>query len=193
MEVDAYALSTIAGYTSTEKGNLVEEDITTKPLAALNKAFVYFAEHEVPSEDQVAFVSPKMINALRTTDEVTRFLGQTDFSADKDVKFEITKYQGRDLITVSPARLRTNINLVATGYEGGYKWGENSKEINFLMVAKSAVMHVVKYQKVKVIGGEANLAARGFDGYTIFARIYHDVFVPDNKQVAIYCSVAPKS
>lgn len=60
------------------------------------------------------------------------------------------------------------------------------------MVAKSAVMHIVKYQKVKIVSGEANLAARGFDGYTIFARIYHDVFVPDNKRVAIYCSVAAK-
>ena len=54
------------------------------------------------------------------------------------------------------------------------------------MVAKSAVMHVVKYEKVKVIDGDTNLAARGFDGYTVFARIYHDVFVPENKQVAIY-------
>ena len=187
-EVDAYALSTIAGYTSADLGNYVEEDVTEKPLAALNRAFVHFANKEVPAEDQVAFVSPKMINALRETNEVTKFLGQTDFTANKDVRFEITKYQGRDLITVSPERLKTKIQLTATG-NGGYTWGPDSKEINFLMVAKSAVMHVVKYQKVKVISGEANLAARGFDGYTIFARIYHDVFVPDNKKVALYCSV----
>ena len=189
-EVDAYALSTIASYCTENLGNLVEEDVAAKPLEALNRAFTYFANKEVPAADQVAFVSPKFINALRQTNEVTKFLGQTDFSADKDVKFEITKYQGRDLITVSPERLRTNIELVATGYEGGYRWGEGSKEINFLMVAKSAVIHVVKYQKVRIISGEANLAARGFDGYTIFARIYHDVFVPDNKRVALYCSVA---
>ena len=192
-EVDAYALSTIASYCTTNLGNLVTEDPTEKPLAALNRAFTYFANKEVPASDQVAFVSPKFINALRETNEVTKFLGQTDFSADKDVKFEITKYQGRDLITVSPERLRTNIVLVDSGYEGGYYWGEDSKEINFLMVAKSAVMHVVKYQKVKIVSGEANLAARGFDGYTIFARIYHDVFVPDNKRVALYCSLAADS
>ena len=189
-EVDAYALSTIAGYCSEGLGNLVEEDITTKPLAKLNAAFTYFAEHEVPADDQVAFVSPKTINALRETDEVTRFLGQTDFGAGKDTKFEITKYQGRDLITVAPSRLRTKIALIDTEtYDGGYGWKEGSRAINFLMVAKSAVMHVVKYNKVKVVSGEANLAARGFDGYTIFARIYHDVFVPDNKRVALYCSV----
>lgn len=190
-EVDAYALSTVASYCTEGLGNLVEEDITDKPLAALNRGFVYFDNHEVPVEDQVAFCSPSFLNALRETSEVTKFLGQSDFGAGKDTKFEIVKYQGRDLIKVSPARLRTNIMLIDTeSTEGGYGWAAGSKAINFLMVAKSAVMHVVKYEKVKVISGEVNLAARGFDGYTIFARIYHDVFVPDNKRVALYCSVA---
>lgn len=182
-EVDAYCLSTIAGYALPNAK--VTEDITTAPLAALNQAFVYFDNHEVPAEDQVVFCSPAFMNALRNTQEVTKFLTQEDFNASKDIKFRIEKYEGRTLITVSPERLRTNVVL----YDGGYTWGASSEAINFLMVAKSAVMHIVKYEKVKVISGEANLAARGFDGYTIFARIYHDVFVPDNKKVAIYLSV----
>lgn len=187
-EVDAYCLSTIAGYTSANLGNYVEEAIGTTPLAQLNKAFLYFANKEVPAEDQIVFCSPAFINALRETNEVTKFLGQTDFD-NKDVKFEITKYQGRELITVSPERLRTNIELLDVNGDGGFTWAADSKAINFLMVAKSAVMHVVKYQKVKIISGDVNLAARGFEGYTVFARIYHDVFVPDNKRVALYCSV----
>lgn len=182
-EVDAYCLSTIAGYALP--GATVEEDYTAtgaRPLAALNKAFQYFEEHEVPADDQIAFCSPAFMSALRNTDEVKKFLTQDDFTASKDIRFKIEMYEGRRLITVAPDRLRTNIIL---GH-GGYKWDSTSEAINFLMVAKSAVMHVVKYEKVRVISGEANLAARGFDGYTIFARIYHDVFVPDNKRVAIY-------
>lgn len=124
------------------------------------------------------------MNSLRNTQEVTKFLTQEDFNASKDIKFRIEKYEGRTLIVVSPERLRTDIDITGAGY----KWGAGSEAINFLMLAKSAVMHIVKYEKVKVISGEANLAARGFDGYTIFARIYHDVFVPDNKRVAIYLS-----
>ena len=183
-EVDAYCLSTIASYALS--GATVEGDYsdpsTAKPLAALNAAFQYFEEHEVPADDQVAFCSPAFMTALRNSGEVHKFLTQEDFNANKDIRFKIEKYEGRTLITVSPDRLRTDINLVS----GGYTWGAGSRGINFLMVAKSAIMHVVKYEKVKVISGEANLAARGFDGYTIFARIYHDVFVPDNKRVAIY-------
>lgn len=130
------------------------------------------------------FCTPDFINALRNTNEVTKFLAQEDFS--KDVNFQILKYQGRQLIEVSPERLRTNIAIF--GREG-YGWAAGSKKINFLVVSKSAVMHVTKYEKVKVIDGDLNLAGQGFDGYTIFARIYHDVFVPDNKRYALYCSV----
>lgn len=96
------------------------------------------------------------------------------------------KYQGRTIVEVSPERLRTNIQLFG---RQGYAWGTGSQKINFLMVAKSAVIHIVKFDKVRVIGGDMNLAGQGFDGYTVFARIYHDVFVPDNKRVALYCSV----
>ena len=188
-EVDAYCFSTIASYCSEGLGNLVSEDLSgadAKPLASLNKAFTYFANKEVPVSDQIAFVSPDFMNALRNSSEVTKFLGQTDFE-NKDIKFTITKYQGRQLVEVSPERLRTNIDLF--GREG-YGWAADSKKINFLMVAKSAVTHVVKYEKVKVIGDDLNLAGNGFDGYTVYARVYHDVFVPDNKRVALYCSVA---
>lgn len=142
------------------------------------------AEHEVKITDQIVFASPAFVNALRNTKEVTKFLSQEDFN-NKDINFQIMKYQGRQIVEVSPERLRTNIDLLPEGYG----WAEGSKAINYLMVAKSAVIHVVKYEKVKVIGDDLNLAGNGFDGYTIYARVYHDVFVPDNKRYALYCSV----
>lgn len=182
-EVDAYCLSTIASYAlpdGTVTGDFSADG--AKPLKALNAAFQYFDEHEVPADDQIIFASPAYMNALRNTSEVTKFLTQEDYRAGKDIRFKVENYEGRMLVTVAPNRLRTDIDL----YDGGYTWKSSSKAINFIMCAKSAIMHVVKYEKVKVIGGDANLAARGFDGYTIFARIYHDVFVPDNKRVAIY-------
>lgn len=203
-EVDAYAFSTIASYCTAGLGNLVVEKIdvnakpedteSTKPLAALNKAFVYFSNKEVPIQDQIVFASPNFVNALRETTEVTKFMSQQDYDR-KDVNFQIMKYQGRTIVEVSPERLRTDIILFG---QEGYSWGNNSNGINFLMVAKSAVIHIVKFEKVRVIGDDLNLAGQGFDGYTIFARIYHDVFVPDNKRVALYCSieadsVAPKA
>lgn len=184
-EVDAACLSEIADHalaSAIETGDYTADG--AKPLAALNKAFLYFEEHEVPADDQIIFCSPAFMNALRNTSEVTKFLTQEDYNANKDIRFKIEKYEGRTLVTVSPQRLRTNIDL--SDNHDGFAWGDGSKAINFLAVAKSAVMHIVKYQKIKVISGDLNLASQKFDGYTVFARIYHDVFVPDNKRVAIY-------
>lgn len=182
-ENDAYTLSTIAA----NAGKVVKEtiDLTNKkPLAALNSAFLYFEENEVPANDQIIFASPSFMKALRETDELRRFLGED--VKDRKVNYKITNYEGRDIITVSPQRLHTGFKA----YEGGYGWEKDSAAINFLAVAKSAVIHVKKFEQLKIVSGDMNLAGNGFDGYTIYARMYYDVFVLDNKKYGIYASIS---
>lgn len=212
-EVDAYALSTIAGYTNAQLENKVAKNIVLQnagdnqdtPISALNKGILYLKKHQVELKDQIAFCSCDFMNALRETQEggVVKPLLQSDLGKEKNTTFEITNYMGITLIEVEPNRLRTNIQLIDSD-DGGYYWPTAadvaansgtpfegmaaSEEINFLIVSKEAVTHVVKYEKIKIISGDLNLAGRGFDGYTIYARIYHDVFVPDNKRVGIYCN-----
>lgn len=180
-ENDAYTLSTIAA----NAGKVVKETIDTdKSLAALNSAFLYFEENEVPANDQVIFASPAFMKKLRETKELARWLGED--VKDRKVNYRITDYEGRQIITVSPQRLHTGFKR----YQGGYGWEKGSAAINFLAVSKSAVMHVKKFEQLKIVGGEANLSGNGFDGYTIYARMYYDVFVLDNKKYGIYASIS---
>lgn len=190
-EVDAYCFSTVASYCSANLGNLVTGSINkeggsgnTKPLEALNKALLYFDEREIPAEKQLILVSPRFMNELReSTGELSRYLMQADYS--KDVKFTLTSYEGRKFAVVPPQRFRTLIKLT----QNGYGWDTGSQDIDFMVLATDAVTHVVKYNKVKIISGDMNLAGGNFDGYSIFARVYHDVFVQDNKRMAIYTHV----
>lgn len=180
-ENDAYTLSTIAA----NAGKVVKETIDTdKALAALNSAFLYFEENEVPENDQIIFASPTFMKKLRETKELARWLGED--VKDRKVNYRITDYEGRQIITVSPQRLHTGFKR----YQGGYGWEKGSAAINFLAVSKSAVMHVKKFEQLKIVGGEANLSGNGFDGYTIYARMYYDVFVLDNKKYGIYASIS---
>lgn len=186
MEVDAYCFSTIASYCSETLGNLDSTAITEQnPVAMLNKALLYFDEHEVPAEKQIIFASPNFMNKLREDKtELSRYLMQADFKGD--LKFSVVSYEGRKFVMVPPNRFRTNIDLSGIGY----KYGAGSKAIDFMVVATDAVIHVVKYNKIKILSGDYVLAGQNFDGYSIYARIYHDVFVPDNKRFALYTHVS---
>ena len=183
-EIDAYALSTLAANAGTAKSEAIT---SANALSALNDAFLYFEEHEVPAADQVIYVSPAFMKALRESTQITRFIEPAP--GEKKVSYKITEYEGRTLITVPPTRFRTDYKA----YDGGYGFGSDSKLINFLAVSKSAVIHIKKYEKVKIVSGDLNLAANGFDGYTVYARVYHDVFVLDNKKVGIYANVATEA
>ena len=178
-EVDAYFFSKVyqqAALAGT--GNVVSGSINEKPLFALNEGLTYLDNMEIPAENQVIAVSPTYYNMLRNTTEVTKFLAQGDF--DKDVKFRLTEYEGRKLVVVPPQRFNTEVEL----HENGYSL--KGKPIDFMIMPKDALVHIVKYNKVKVLDGDLALAAANMDGFVVFARVYHDVFVTRNKRPAIY-------
>lgn len=186
MEVDSYCFSTIASYaatTVTGNFNLSPSGYTGMgynaqgPLTALNNAYAAMEEEEVPEEDQVVLASVDFVNKLRQSGEVVKVLKQNEYK--ENVSFQVVEYMGREIIVVPGRRFRTNINLTANGYS----WGAGSKAIDFIVCAKSAVYHVVKYDKIRVFEPKM---VQDFDGYKVNVRVYHDCFVPDNKRVAIY-------
>lgn len=185
-EVDAYVFSEIAknaGHISTSTISLSNTVGYNEngPLQALNNAFLALAEAEVPEEDQIIFCSNAFYNKLRSTNELVRKLDQAEYG--KDVKFTIGEYEGRKIVPVPTSRFKTGIKLL----NGGYGWDATSKAIDFIVCAKSAVIHVTKYDKVKVFSPSV---VQDFDGYKINIRVYHDVFVLDNKKPAIYVHVS---
>lgn len=189
-EIDAYCFSKLAtDYAGkTDTADIVYEGTPStgqkKPIDALNDALLFFDEHEVAPENQIIFCSPKFAKALRSTNELYKRLDQSEYK--KNVSFLIEEYEGRPVIVVAPNRFKTNIVLA----DEGFTFGSGAKDINFMVVAKDAVYHVVKYNKVRVFAPEV---VQDYDGYKVNARVYHDVFVPDNKRVAVYVSVVGDS
>lgn len=184
-EVDAYVFSTLAelaGTVNTDSISLGSAGAMgynpNGPVQALNNAFEKLADYEIPETDQVIFCSNTFYNQLRSTGEIVKHLTQTEYG--ENVKFTMGEYEGREIIAVPANRFRTMIQLNG---DDGYTWKSGSQKIDFMVVAKSAVAHVTKYDKVKVFSPEV---VQDFDGYKVNVRIYHDVFVPDNKRIGIY-------
>lgn len=188
-EVDAYVFSKLVEYAGTVEPQDIKLGTTLgvtgegQPLYELNKAFLALADAEVPENDQVIFCSNSFYNALRNTNEIVKTLRQTEYG--DNVKFTVGEYEGREIIAVPATRFNTMIDCI--GHSNGYGWKEGSKRINFIVCAKSAVYHVTKYDKVRVFSPSV---VQDFDGYKVNIRVYHDVFVPDNKRIAIYASIA---
>ena len=140
---------------------------------------------EIGAENQVIALSPNYLNSLRNSTELTKFMTQGDY--DKNVSFKLTEYEGRKLVVVPPQRFNTEVEL----HENGFSL--KGTPIDFMIIPKDAVTHIVKYNKVKVLDGDLALAASNQDGFVVYARIYHDVFVTKNKRLALYAHVSPKS
>lgn len=181
-ELDSYAFSTIAGYCSEALGNLVKGELSKDEDAydALNEGILYMDNHEVDADDQIIFVSPEFLNKIRSLNKGMSRIVQNE--KVKGVNFSIMEYEGRKMVSVPPARFRTLIDLSGQGVA----WKEGSEAIDFLIVTKSSIIHPVKFNQVKVLEGDM-VTAIGFDGYIVSARIYHDLFVLDNKTYGIYC------
>ena len=186
-EIDKYLFSKIYDYA----GKKVDEPFATATsqsglncflcLRALNDAFFYVTNQEVPEEEQILFVSTAFDRAMREdTVELPRWIKQEDYK--KNISFVVSQYEGREVVVVVPQRFKTHF-IPGPGHD---IWGDDSKPIDFILMPKDAAIHVVKYNKTLILEGREALLFTHMDGYVILSRIYHDVFVLDNKRVAIY-------
>ena len=184
-EFDTYRLSKLAGYTNGVLGNRVVETISANTIISkFNAGFKWLTNQKVPDRNQVIYVNAEVMEQIRNTTELAKRLHQSDMG--KNVKFAIEEYENRPIIVVPDDMFYTD---AVTG-DGIYP-AASSKLINFLIVDKDAVTIIKKLEYAKVFDSvNQNGAYLGYVGYLITNLYYHDLFVPDNKRLGIYCSVS---
>lgn len=186
-EVDAYVFSKLAEYAGITNTTAIAAPVAGQlgytengPIYHLNLAFEALENAQVSAENQVVFCSVSFRNQLRMTNELIRTVDAAEFKGK--VSFKVEEYEGRKLITVPNSRFRTMVQLLNTG-NGGYTFAGGSQQIDFIVCDPSKIAHVVKYEHVKTYGPGV---VQDFDGYKVNVRIYHDLFVLDNKRVGVY-------
>lgn len=184
-EFDTYRFSKMASYCSTTMGNMVVETISANTIISkFNAAFKWMTEQKVPESDQVIYVNPAVMEQIRNTTELAKRLHQSDMN--KNVQFAIEEYENRPIVVVPSDMFYT---LAQTG-DGIYP-SSASKVINFMVVSKKAPIIVKKMDYAKVFNSvDQNGAYLGYVGYLLTNLYYHDLFVPENKRVALYTSVS---
>jgi hypothetical protein len=174
-EMDAFVFAQLAGTSGISKATAATYSDGNAWLTALVTAQSKMDEDEVPTEGRILYITPTGYNAIMAVDT----------TKSKEVMASFSK-----VVKVPQGRFYTAIDLLdgtTSGEEaGGYiKDVTNGKDINFMVVQKSAVIKVPKHKVSKVITPEANQET---DGWMFFYRAYDLVDVYENKVAGIYLS-----
>jgi len=172
-EMDAYRFAKYAG---TSGINVKSESLAdgSAVCSAITTANNILDESEVNAEGRYLFITPSLHNAIIALDTYKSKAMLEGFSK---------------VVKVPQTRFYTAIDLLdgkTSGEEiGGYKKSAAGKNINFIIIQKSAVIQFTKHIVNKVITPESNQSA---DAWKFFYRAYGLTDVYENKVKGIYCS-----
>lgn len=172
-EMDAYRFAEYAGKSGI---TVKSEALTTGDgiCSAITTANNVLDEAEVNTENRILFITPTLHNAIIALDTYKSKAMLAGFSA---------------VVKVPQTRFYTAINLLDGKTEveeiGGYKKSTTGKNINFMIIDKSAVLQFTKHIVNKIISLEDNQSA---DAWKFFYRAYGLTDVYENKVKGIYCS-----
>ena len=181
-EIDAYRIAKLA----SKAGTIATPATLTASTAAaaVDEAIAAMNEAEVPEEERVLFVTPQVYKFISQS---TDFVKNLNGAAGTGIDNRFSSYNGIPVSVIPQTRMYTKLTMLtgATGQEaGGYtKDGATGKDINFILVHKPSVLGVTKHIAPRIFTPETNQDA---DAYKFQYRIYHDLFVPDNKTRGIY-------
>ena len=172
-EQDAFRFATYAGTTGISKvatgATLADGNaVLTALIAAQNK----MDEDEVSPENRILYITPTLYNLAINV----------DLTKSKAVLDGFAK-----VVKVPQSRFYTAVDLADGSTEGetagGYKKATGAKDINFMIIQKSAVIQYPKHTVNKVVSPEENQTD---DSWMFFFRAYGLADVYENKAAGIY-------
>lgn len=181
-EIDAYCFSKIAGTSGILSGTAADITVGTSNVHTfIDEAERAMNEQEVPTEGRILFISETAYAGLRN--KINRNIESGVGTFDNGIEM----YNGMRVIRVPQSRFYTAITMAdgVTGGQtaGGYTGTSGAYKINFLVVHPSAVTKVVKHVQPRIFSPSELQAA---DGWKFDYRVYHDLFVYENKAKGIY-------
>lgn len=177
-EIDAFRFAQYAGtagISTTAGADLADGSAV---LSAITAGMSKMDEDEVPQEGRILFITPTL----------ARMVEALDTNKSREVLAGFSQ-----IIRVPQSRFYTAIDLYdgTTNGEtaGGYVKNANAKNINFMIIEKSALLQYTKHAVPKIISPEANQDA---DAYKYGYRNYGLADVYENKVCGIYLHTATK-
>ena len=185
-EMDAYNLSKLAGVAlSHNHEKTFTAETVYKTFTELENGIQGTAGF---GEELVCFVSPAAYAALTNSAEISRNIVISDFKQG-EVNLKVKKLNGVAIIPVAGDRMKTlfEYNPGTESTAGGFTVKDGAKNIDMLMLPKTAASLVKKTEKLRVFSPEQNQDA---DAYLFQYRLYYDIFVKKSRLEHIYAATS---
>lgn len=173
-EVDAYRFAKYASASGVGKASAALTD-GAAVLKAIDEASKAMDDAEV-ADGRVLFVASAVKPLLMGA--VTR-----EWGSEGAISRVLTSYNDMPVIYVPQSRFFTEITLNSGASTWGFAKGADAKNINFMMVDKSAVLQATKMALPKIFTPDENQTK---DAWKFQYRLYHDAMVYENKVGGVY-------
>ncbi len=179
-EVDAYRFSTLATKAIVALNTDEWDGESTGAISHFNDAISKLEDKEVNTENLVAFISPSYKKEIKDSIFVLQ-------RTENGIVTNVQTIDGIELITVPQPRFYTEIDLLDGAGEGevggGFAKADSASDIALLLVDRTAVLGITKTALPRIFSPEENQSA---NAWKFDYRLYHDIFVPDNKVDGIW-------
>lgn len=177
-EIDAYRFATIAGTTNVGVATAADITVGTTDVPALvDTGIQSMTDQEVPEEGRILFLSETAYNGLQSK------IARTVLNGEHGIDSIIESYEGMRIVRVPQSRFMDTITLNDGSAKFGYTVPATAKKLNFMIVHPSAILQVAKHELPRIFSPMVNQSA---NAWKFDYRIYHDVFVLDQKVKGVY-------
>lgn len=183
-EIDAFRFAQYAGTTGITSATAAALSTGADVLSALIAAQNSMDENEVPAESRILFITPTLYNSVMNLDT-------TKSRAVLDSFASIVKVpQSRFYTAIDLYDGTTDTSSQTNGVDetvGHFVKASSGKNINFMVIEKSAAIQYQKHVVSKIVSPEENQTS---DSWKFFYRSYGIADVYENKVKGIYLHAA---
>jgi hypothetical protein len=172
-EVDAYRYSKIFQLANQQLKTASYTPATGTIFAQLKNDIKTIQDVIGESEPLVIAISHAAANILDQSSEIEKHVSVDEFT-NGEYKTKVRALDGIPMFRVPSARLKSDFTFSATN---GFTPTAVAMGINWIIAARSALIAVVKTDKIRIFDPAAN---QDMDAWKIQYRKYHDLWIMDN-------------
>lgn len=172
-ELDAYRVHKIVSLAGIDATADLTYDTV---ISAIRTGIQTLNESEVPKENRMLYVSPEIMQTMEDSGEFYKSVNINNNNGI--INTEIKGLNGMTVREVPKARFYQEYT-----FGTGFTPAVGAEVLNFMIVHRPSVLAVKKYNEIKMILNQNNA---DYSGTLFLYRLYHDLFIPDNKVGNIY-------